>query len=79
MLYDVRDYSDTEQDVAASGDEVEDKLLHEQRHVHFKKDTIKESASPNGFKRVGGKKPSAREENCSLFIMHRKTASNSTC
>jgi len=50
MLYDVREYSDTEQDVAASGDEVKDKLLHEQRHIHFKKDAIKESATPNGFK-----------------------------
>ena len=84
-LYDIREDSDTdndesaarsEQDVAASDDEGgntnNEKLLDEQRHVHFKKDTIKESASRNGFKRVGGKKPSAREENCSLFIMHRK-------
>jgi len=73
-LYDIHEDSDTdndesaassEQDVAASDDEREninnDKLLDEQRQVHFKKDTIKESATPNGFKRVGEKKPSARE------------------
>ena len=72
MLYDVRDYSDTEQDVAASGDEVEDKLLHEQRHVHFKKDAIKESATPNGFKEFYGNNQVRVRENRSLFIKNIK-------
>ena len=61
-LYDIREDSDTnndesvahsEQDVAASDDEGEninnEQLLDEQRHVHFKNDTIKESASRDGF------------------------------